>query len=154
MSAAQVGGASSECVAKWTEAIDSRVERMVQFVVREQTDAVLIQCGLKDIMVLIEAELVGGGNTEEFSKVVGLEPKTVKEKIDVFYSSLFSPPIPGYEDISDGKIRGAARRGTADAIIDCYQQIFGVVMDPKHGYAEHGVSCKHSPSQVKILLNV
>ena len=149
--AAEEGGASKEKCYVWGQACDSRVGIMVEFIVREQAGEVLTLCGLKEVLALIETE---GEGSVPLSQVIGLEPQVVKGKIDEFYATLYSPPIPTYSEISDDKVRAEARRATGEKVLSGYAVLYDTVEDDKNGYAEGGVFCKHSPAQVKVLLNI
>jgi hypothetical protein len=71
-----------------------------------------------------------------------------------FYSSLFSPPIPTFEDtIKDPEVRKIARSKTAERVVDVYRELYVAISGDRGGYADLAFM-GHDPDQVKTLLSL
>ena len=71
-----------------------------------------------------------------------------------FYSSLFSPPIPTFEDtIKDPELQKIARSKTAQRVVGVYQELYEAIASEKGGYADLAF-LGHDPDQVKTLLSL
>jgi hypothetical protein len=84
----------------------------------------------------------------------GLTQHDVELSMKKFYSSLFSPPIPTFEDtIKDPEVRKIARSKTAQRVVEVYQELFDAITGTMGGYADLAFM-GHDPDQVKTLLSL
>lgn len=88
------------------------------------------------------------------SSYPGLSQREVEVSMKKFYSSLFSPPIPTFEDtIKDPEVRKVARSKTAQRVVDVYRELFEAITGDGGGYADLAFM-GHDPDQVKTLLSL
>lgn len=122
---------------------------LIEQVVAKEASDVLDLCGL--------GSLIGAWDRFEGVKVDGMTmstyPGLTQEEVEVamkeFYSSLYSPPIPSFENsIKDPTLRKVARAKIAKTVCDKYRDLYEA-MQQDDGY---GVSVLgHTPSQVGTL---
>ena len=83
----------------------------------------------------------------------GLSQSEVEAAMKQFYSSLFSPPIPTFEEIKDPELRKFARSKTALRVVDVYRELYDAITSEEGGYADFAF-LGHDPDQVKTLLSL
>jgi hypothetical protein len=69
-----------------------------------------------------------------------------------FYASLYSPPLPSFDNIKDPLSRKLARQKIARSVVDAYEELYDAVMSEKGGYSDTSF-LGHTPDQVKTLFS-
>jgi len=152
--AASKCGLDSEESNKWMTLIDEKEQNLVEVLVGSEAEILLEECGLGAIRSGIKdmERVYIDGMT--MSSHPGLSRNEVEAAMRKFYSSLFSPPIPTFEDaIKDVQLRKIARSRTAQVVIDVYQEVFGALTSERGGYTDLSF-LEHDPNQVKALLSL
>ena len=151
--ASKCGLKSSELV-KWSQLIKETEKELVERFVDTETDEVLQVCGLEGLrsaMRHMNGVFVEGMT---MSSHPGLSQREVEVAMKKFYSSLFSPPIPTFEDtIKDPELRKIARSKTAQRVVDVYKDLYEAITSAKGGYTDTSF-LGHVPDQVKTLLSL
>ena len=145
-------GGTEGCVEKWAKIIDHKISRKVEGIVTTSTNAVLAKVGLDGIMSLVESEATGPSNP--MASVIGLDEKSLREKVTAFYSSLGNFPIPSFEEIENSQGRAAIKKGIMENVVRAYTKLHANVHDASSGYVETEVWMIHSPENVEALLSV
>eukprot|EP00985_Skeletonema_marinoi_P034347 scaffold43737_cov204-Skeletonema_marinoi.AAC.2 len=154
VNAASKSGLDAKETTKWMALIDEKEQNLVEVLVGTEADIVLEECGLGAIRSAIKDmdRVYIEGMT--MSSHPGLSRKEVEAAMKKFYSSLFSPPIPTFEDvIKDAQLRKIARSRTAQIVIDLYQEVYGALSSERGGYSDLSF-LEHDPNQVKALLSL
>jgi len=154
VNAASKSGLDAKETTKWMELIDEKEQNLVEVLVGTEAEIVLEECGLGAIRSAIKDmdRVYIEGMT--MSSHPGLSRKEVEGAMKKFYSSLFSPPIPTFEDvIKDAQLRKIARSRTAQIVIDLYQEVYGALSSERGGYSDLSF-LEHDPNQVKALLSL
>ena len=126
-------------------------QKLVASFVDTETDEVLRICGLAGLRSALRNVDAEGG---DLSSHAGLSQRDVELAMNKFYSSLFSPPIPTFEDtIKDPELRKVARSRTAQQVLDVYQELYSAITSESGGYADLSFLA-HDPEQVKALLSL
>jgi len=146
-------GLKSADSAKWSKLILETEKTLVERFVDTETDEVLQVCGLEGLrtaMIHMNSHYVEGMT---MSSHPGLSQREVEAAMKKFYSSLFSPPIPTFEDtIKDAELRKIARSKTAERVLDVYRELYELISNSgKGGYGDLSF-LGHDPDQVKTLL--
>ena len=82
----------------------------------------------------------------------GLTTDEAERAIKEFYSSLYSPPIPSFENtIKDPTLRKLARNKIAASVCENYASIYDAMIKPEMGGYEDASFLGHDPQQVKTL---
>ena len=151
--AVKCGLNASESV-KWGQLIQETEKDLVEAFVHAEVEEVLHACGLGGLQsalhhmnsVYVEGMIM--------SSHPGLSQRDLEVSMTKFYSSLFSPPIPTFEDtIKDPEVRKVARSKTAQRVVDVYRNIYEAITSNRGGYADLAFM-GHDPEQVKILLSL
>eukprot|EP00579_Thalassiosira_antarctica_P015733 CAMPEP_0201935274 /NCGR_PEP_ID=MMETSP0903-20130614/35134_1 /ASSEMBLY_ACC=CAM_ASM_000552 /TAXON_ID=420261 /ORGANISM="Thalassiosira antarctica, Strain CCMP982" /LENGTH=919 /DNA_ID=CAMNT_0048475665 /DNA_START=8 /DNA_END=2767 /DNA_ORIENTATION=+ len=139
---------------KWSKLILETEKNLVESFVDTETDEVLQVCGLEGLrsaMRHMNGVFIEGMT---MSSHPGLFQRDVEGAMNKFYSSLFSPPIPTFEDtIKDPELRKIARSKTAQRVVDVYRELYEAITSEKGGYADLAF-LGHDPDQVKTLLSL
>jgi hypothetical protein len=139
---------------KWGQLIQETERDLVESIVNAEADEVLQVCGLGGLRSSLQHmnDVYVEGMT--MSSHPGLTQHDVEFSMKKFYSSLFSPPIPTFEDtIKDPEVRKIARSKTAQRVVDVYQELFDAITGNMGGYTDLAFM-GHNPDQVKTLLSV
>ena len=137
---------------KWNELVQSTEKNLVDSFVDKETDEVLQVCGLEGLRSAMRH--MSGVYVEgmTMSSHPGLSQRDVEAAMKKFYSSLFSPPIPTFEEeIKDAEVRQIARSKTAQRVVDVYQELYEAITSEKGGYADLSFLA-HDPNNVRTLL--
>jgi len=83
----------------------------------------------------------------------GLTPEDLDSAMKEFYASLYSPPLPSFENtIRDPVLRKLARQTIANSVIDLYEELYKAIKSEKGGYNDVSF-LGHTPVQVKTLFS-
>jgi hypothetical protein len=139
---------------QWSNLTQEAENSLVESLVDSETDEVLHICGLDGLRSALRH--MDGVYVEGMTMAShpGLTQRDVEASMKKFYSSLFSPPIPTFEDIiKDPELRKIARSKTARRVVDVYQELYDAITSEKGGYADVSF-LGHGPDQVKTLLSL
>jgi len=154
VNAASKSGLDAKETSKWMMVIEDKEQNLVEVMVDAEADTVLEVCGLGAIRSGIKEMAKVSIEGRTMSSHPGLSAKEVEGAMKQFYSSLFSPPIPTFEDtIKDAQLRKIARSRTAQIVIDAYQEVYKALTSEKGGYSDLSF-LEHEPNQVKALLSL
>lgn len=132
--------------------LDGRISQMeqtlIEDLVKSETREVLEICGL---LPLIAAHR----NMPPVEGIVmAMQPGLSADDLDLavkeFYASLYSPPLPAFENIKDPVLRKLARQKIASSVVDAYAELYEAVMNG--GYDDLSF-LGHTPDQVKTLFS-
>ena len=89
------------------------------------------------------------------SSFPGLIQDEVESSMKEFYSSLYSPPIPSFENtIKDPTLRKLARTKIAKRVCDRYESIYNDILQPEIGGYDDTSFLGHNPSAVETLFTI
>ena len=152
--AVKCGLNASELV-KWGQLIQETEKDLVEALVNAEVEEVLHACGLGGLHSALQQHMSGvyvEGMT--MSSHPGLSQRDLEVSMTKFYSSLFSPPIPTFEDtIKDPEVRKVARSKTAQRVVDVYRNLYEAITSERGGYADLAFM-GHNPEQVRVLLSL
>lgn len=151
--AVKCGLTASESV-KWGQLIQETERDLVESFVHMETEEVLHVCGLGGLRSSLQHMNGVYVKGMMMSSYPGLSQREVEVSMKKFYSSLFSPPIPTFEDtIKDPEVRKVARSKTAQRVVDVYRELFEAITGDGGGYADLAFM-GHDSDQVKTLLSL
>lgn len=128
---------------------------LIDVLVEKETADVLDLCGLGAIVSTWER--FKGVHVEgmTMSSFPGLIQDEVESSMKEFYSSLYSPPIPSFENtIKDPTLRKLARTKIAKRVCDRYESIYNAILQPEIGGYDDTSFLGHNPSAVETLFTI
>jgi len=128
---------------------------LIDILVEKETADVLDLCGLGAIVSTWER--FKGVHVEgmTMSSFPGLIQDEVESSMKEFYSSLYSPPIPSFENtIKDPTLRKLARTKIAKRVCDRYESIYNAILQPEIGGYDDTSFLGHNPSAVETLFTI
>jgi len=134
--------------------LDGRISQMEQTLiadlVKSETKEVLEICGLAGL-------LTAWRNMPPVEGIVmsaqpGLSADDMDLAMKEFYASLYSPPLPSFEEVKNPVLRKLARQKIAAGVVDVYEEIYDAVVSDKGGYDDTSF-LGHTPDQVKTLFS-
>eukprot|EP00535_Pseudo-nitzschia_heimii_P001798 CAMPEP_0197173636 /NCGR_PEP_ID=MMETSP1423-20130617/488_1 /TAXON_ID=476441 /ORGANISM="Pseudo-nitzschia heimii, Strain UNC1101" /LENGTH=811 /DNA_ID=CAMNT_0042622473 /DNA_START=80 /DNA_END=2515 /DNA_ORIENTATION=- len=152
ISVARQGHMTDAMLKSLEDKIKEKEKALVKILVETETADVLDLCGLGTLVTAWErfkGVQVDGMTMASFP---GLAPDDVESAIKEFYSSLYSPPIPSFENaIKDPTLRKLARNEIAKSVCDSYASIYDAMSKPDVGGYDDTTFLGHSPKQVYTL---
>ena len=139
-------------VSSLEEKIKDKERALIDILVKTEAADVLELCGLGTLVTAYDrfkGVQVDGMTMASFP---GLAPEEAESAIKEFYSSLYSPPIPSFENaIKDPTLRKLARNEIAKSVCDSYASIYNAMSKPDVGGYDDTSFLGHSPLQVNTL---
>jgi len=161
--AARKAGLTSDRYSHWEKIVHKHEEKVVEDLIKTETDNVLYQCGLGSVWEAFQRVEKAFQNIPEneddnvptslFATQPDLSQPILEVAMKDFYSSLYSPPFPSFHNMKDQIARKNARVKTASNVADAYRRIYEGVHGEKGGYEDLSF-LGHHPDQVKTLLSL
>eukprot|EP00956_Cyclotella_meneghiniana_P010770 scaffold15073_cov72-Cyclotella_meneghiniana.AAC.11 len=139
---------------KWNEIIQEKETELVEVLVEKESEKVLEVCGLLGIRTAMQQMNAVYVEGMTMSSHPGLSELDIKSAMKQFESSLYSPPIPTFEDsIKDPELRKLARSKTAKRVVNEYRLLYDAITSDKGGYSDLSF-LGHDPTAVNTLLSL
>jgi conserved oligomeric Golgi complex subunit 6 len=147
---AKKAGLSTTIASQLDGRISQIEQNLIEDLVKSETKEVLEICGLAPL-------LTAWRNMPPVEGIVmvtqpGLNVDDLDLAMKEFYASLYSPPLPSFDNIKDPLLRKLARQKIARSVIDAYEELYDAVMSEKGGYSDTSF-LGHTPDQVKTLFS-
>jgi len=152
ISVARQGNMTVTMVTSLEEKMREKERALIDVLVERETADVLDLCGLGSLVTAwdrFKGVQVDGMTMATFP---GLTPEEAVSGMKEFYSSLYSPPIPSFENtIKDPTLRKLARNKIAKSVVDSYSSLYDAMMKPDMGGYDDTSFLGHAPQQVSTL---
>jgi len=137
------------------EKLSQKEGTLIDFLVGKETTDVLDLCGLGALVTAFDrfkSVKVEGMTMASFP---GLTPDEVESSMKEFYSSLYSPPIPSFENtIKDPTLRKLARSKIAVNVCKSYESLYDDILKPDIGGYDDTSFLGHKPQNITTLLSI
>jgi len=155
ISVARRGDLTVNVVASLEEKLTKKEGALIDVLVEKETADVLDLCGLGTLVSAWYRFKDMQAEEMVMASFPGLTQDEVESSMKEFYSSLYSPPIPSFENtIKDPTLRKLARSKIAIRVCDCYESIYDAMLKPDIGGYEDTSFLGHQPQQVNTLFTV
>ena len=152
ISVAKQGNMTPAMVTSLEDKMREKERALIDVLVERETADVLDLCGLGTIVTAwdrFKGVQVDGMTMATFP---GLTPDEAEGAMKEFYSSLYSPPIPSFENtIKDPTLRKLARNKIATSVCESYASIHDAMLQPDIGGYDDTSFLGHVPTQVNTL---
>mmetsp|Transcript_5374 Transcript_5374/g.12289 ORF Transcript_5374/g.12289 Transcript_5374/m.12289 type:complete len:648 (+) Transcript_5374:509-2452(+) len=152
VSVARQGNMTASVVASLEERMREKERALIDVLVERETADVLDLCGLGTLVTAwdrFRGVQVDGMTMASFP---GLTPDEAESAMKEFYSSLYSPPIPSFENtIKDPTLRKLARNEIAKSVCESYSSIYDAMLKADTGGYDDTSFLGHAPKQVNTL---
>ena len=145
---AKKAGLSTTVASQLDARISQAEQTLIADLVKSETKEVLELCGLGHIVTLWRNMPLVEGIT--MASQPGLSVDDMDSAMKEFYTSLYSPPIPSFENIKDPVLRKMARTKIASNVVNLYDELYDDIISEKGGYDDMSF-LGHTPDQVKTL---
>lgn len=147
---AKKAGLSTTIASQLDGRISQIEQNLIEDLVKSETKEVLEICGLAPL-------LAAWRNMPPVEGIVmvtqpGLNVDDLDLAMKEFYASLYSPPLPSFDNIKDPLLRKLARQKIARSVVDAYEELYDAVTSEKGGYNDTSF-LGHTPDQVKTLFS-
>ena len=152
ISVARQGNMTATMVTSLEEKMREKERALIDVLVERETADVLDLCGLGTLVTAwdrFKGVQVDGMTMASFH---GLTPEEAESAMKEFYSSLYSPPIPSFENtIKDPSLRKLARNMIATNVCENYTSLYDAMLKPDMGGYDDTSFLGHVPQQVNTL---
>lgn len=152
ISVARQGNMTATMVTSLEEKLSEKERALIDVLVEREAADVLDLCGLGTLVTAWDRfkEVQVDGMT--LASFPGLTPDEAESAMKEFYSSLYSPPIPSFENtIKDPTLRKLARNKIAASVCESYASIYDAMLKPDIGGYDDTSFLGHAPAQVNTL---
>ncbi|KAG6519402.1 hypothetical protein ZIOFF_022895 [Zingiber officinale] len=147
-----------EVAAGYVNKITSAIETNVSILVQKEVDAILLKCGLLSKLSYIQKFTTGENVSEagSLSEVEETSPSVLSECLRTFFELVTANQgfLPEYEQLQFPRLRSDARTRVARALADGYELIYKAVIDPNNSYPDPRSMVRHSPDQIRTILEI
>ncbi|VEU39711.1 unnamed protein product [Pseudo-nitzschia multistriata] len=155
ISVASQGNLTASVATSLEQRLSEKEGTLIDDLVGKETTEVLDFCGLGRLVVAwdrYKAVQVEGMTMASFP---GLTPDEAEIAMKEFFSSLYSPPIPSFENtIKDPTLRKLARNKIAKRVCERYASMYDAMLKPETGGYDDTSFLGHTPEQVNTLFTV
>jgi hypothetical protein len=137
---------------QWQNACAEKEKTLIDFQIESDVKDFLQESGLGGIcsaMENMEAVYVEGMVA---SSHPGMSHESLRKAIEVFYTTLYDPPIPSYVGVKDPALKKYAKNKVVENITAVYEKIYDLARGEKGGYPDISFF-KYDSNQVKAMLS-
>ncbi|XP_020693435.2 conserved oligomeric Golgi complex subunit 6 [Dendrobium catenatum] len=158
LSAIQQPLISHEVASKYIGNLLSMIETHLQTLVENEVDSILRRCGLLSKINYIQKISSNDHNIEAgpLAETEEMSPQVLSDCLRAFFGLVTGTEgaLPEYEQLQVPRLRSDACVRVARALAAAYQVIYGAVADPKNGYSDPKSLVRHSPDQIRTMLEI
>lgn len=142
-----------EVAAKYVNNLSRAIEMHTNVLVEIEVDGILGHCGLLSKRVYIQ------NLTEEHGPLAEMEemsPDVLSGCLRTFYGLVMGSEgsLPEFEQLQVPKLRSDASTRLGRALSEVYDLLYGVVTDPRNNYPDPKSLVRHSPDQIRTILEI
>jgi hypothetical protein len=154
VSVARQGNLTEDVTKSLEEKLREKERSLIDVLVEKETTDVLDLCGLGPLLTAWERFKGVQVEGMTMGSYPGLTTDEAESSMKEFYSSLYSPPIPSFENtIKDPTLRKLARTKIAASVCEKYALLYEAMSRQDGGYDDLSF-LGHTPQQVSTLFSV
>ncbi|KAF8673816.1 hypothetical protein HU200_048573 [Digitaria exilis] len=155
LSAIQEPLMGQEVATSYVNNLRSMIEVHIRALVDKEVDSILRKCGLSSKMAYIK-DYGNNDDDKPLADVVETSPQMLLECLKTFYGIVTGTEgsLPEFEQLQVPRLRSDACYGLARTLAETYELIYKAVMDPKNNYPDPRSLVKHSPEQIRTILEI
>jgi hypothetical protein len=155
LSAIQEPLKGQEVATSYVNNLRSMIEVHIRALVDKEVDSILRKCGLSSKMPYIK-DYGNNDDARALADVVETSPQMLLECLKAFYGIVTGTEgsLPEFEQLQVPRLRSDACYGLARALAETYELIYKAVTDPKNNYPDPRSLVKHSPEQIRTILEI
>jgi hypothetical protein len=145
-------GLEVSCASKWQKSFADKEKLLIDAQIDLDVEDFLQEAGLARVMVAMkdmESLYVEGMVA---SSHPGLSQESLQKAIEIFYATLYDPPIPSYVGVKDPALRTYAKNKVVEKVTACYEDIHNFAKSDRAGYQDISFF-KYDSIQVKAMLS-
>ncbi|XP_072955670.1 conserved oligomeric Golgi complex subunit 6 [Typha angustifolia] len=158
LSAIQEPLIGQEVAANYVHSLSSTIEMHINVLVEKEVEAILRRCGLLNKMSYFRDLIVDASNNEPtpLASYSDMSPQMVSECLRAFLGLVTGTEgsLPEFEQLQVPRLRSDACTSMARALAGSYELIYKAVMDPKNCYPDPRSLVRHSPDQIRTMLEI
>lgn len=144
-----------EVATSYVNNLRSMIETHIRALVDKEVDSILRKCGLSNKMPYIK-EYGSKDDARPLADDVETSPQILLECLKAFYGIVTGTEgsLPEFEQLQVPRLRSDACYGLARTLAETYELIYKAVTDPKNCYPDPRLLVKHSPEQIRTILEI
>lgn len=158
LSAIQQPLVGHEVVSNYEANLLSMIETHLQNLVEKEVDNILRRCGLLSKINFIQNASARDQSIEALplAESEDMSPQVLSDCLRAFSGLVTGTEgsLPEYEQLQAPQLRSDACARVSKALAGAYQVIYGAVTDPRSGYPDPKSLVRHSPDQIRTMLEI
>ncbi|KAJ8468136.1 hypothetical protein OPV22_030688 [Ensete ventricosum] len=158
LSAIQQALVGQGVAANYVDKITSDIDMNVSILVQMEVDAILTRCGLLSKISYIQKNSTSEVDSEPgpLAQAPEMSPPVLSESLRTFFGLVTGTEglLPEFEQLQLPRLCSDASIRVARALADGYELLYKAVVDPKNKYPDPRSLVRHSPDQIKTILEI
>ncbi|XP_020581420.1 conserved oligomeric Golgi complex subunit 6 [Phalaenopsis equestris] len=159
LSAIQQPLISHEVASYYAANLLSMIETHLETLVDKEVDSILRRCGLLSKLNYIQTVSATDHSAEAagtLAEVEDMSPPVLSDCLRAFFGLVTGTEgsLPEYDLLQVPRLRSDACARVAKALAAAYEVIYGAITDPKNGYSDPKSLVRHSPDQIRTMLEI
>ncbi|KAH7687077.1 Conserved oligomeric Golgi complex subunit 6 protein [Dioscorea alata] len=144
-----------EVATNYANNLNSMIETHISDLAEKEVNGILRRCGL-----LSKISYIQNPTAEDehrlLAEIDDLSPPAVAECLRNFFGLVTGTGgfLPEFDQLQVPKLRSDACVRVARALAEAYDLLYQAIMDPKNGYPDPRSLMRHSPDQIKTILEI
>lgn len=147
-----------EVAAKYVNKLSTLIEKHTNVLVEKEVDAILERCSLSSKISYIQNlnNVDGDDKHEPLAEVADMSPQVLSESLRTFFGLVTGNEgsLPEFEQLQVPKLRSDTYNRVARALSETYELLYRVITDPRNHYADPKSLVRHSPDQIRTILEI
>lgn len=158
LSAIQQPLVGHEVASNYAAHLLSMIETHLQNLVEKEVDNLLRRCSLLSKINYIQNASTKDHNIEAapLAEAEDMSPQVLSDCLRAFFGLVTGTEgsLPEYEKLQVPRLRSEACARVAKALAGAYQVIYGAITNPRNGYPDPKSLVRHSPDQIRTMLEI
>lgn len=143
--------------ANYVNNLSSLINTHVNILAEKEVEAILRRCGMLDKMSYIQKNEESHDERHvPFAEVEDMSPQVLSECLRTFFGLVTGNEgsLPEFEQLQVPRLRSDACLLVARALSGAYESLYGVINDPVNCYPDPKSLGRHSPDQIRTILEI
>ncbi|PKA65942.1 hypothetical protein AXF42_Ash010351 [Apostasia shenzhenica] len=144
-----------EIASNYINTLHSMIETQLRILVEKEVEIILRRCDLLSKISYIR-NLDEEKEPQPLAEVEEMSPQALSDCLRSFYGMLtgIEGLLPEFEPLQVPRLRSDACDRVAKALAEAHELLYGAVVDPKNCYPDPKSLVRHSPEQVRTILEI
>ncbi|KAJ0970970.1 hypothetical protein J5N97_018929 [Dioscorea zingiberensis] len=147
-----------EVTTNYANNLNSILETHIDALAEKEVDGILRRCDLLNKITYIQNSTAQEPKDEPMplAEIEEMSPPAIAECLRTFFGLVTGTGgfLPEFDQLQVPSLRSDACARVARALAQAYELLYQAIMDPKNGYPDPKSFLRHSPDQIKTILEI